>query len=98
MSTNIEKSTEKYDEISKQLLLFLQKCGISCDNINNLNNMVIPREILINESVYKTLKDDIKEFKKIFSSSYLTCLQNTASSKQRWLFKFSSPNITRSLL
>ena len=85
MSNNLHELSEEVSEESTNLLLtFLQKCGIVCDHIYNLNRLVIPREILINDTVYKTLQEDIKLFRKKFSSSYLTSLQNTATSKQRW--------------
>jgi len=67
-----------------KMINFLNKSSIVCNNINDLNGMLIPREIFINEERYKNIKEDIPELKKIFSSSYLTSLQETAKDKQRW--------------
>jgi len=67
-----------------KMINFLNKSSIVCNNINDLNGMLIPREIFMNEERYKNIKEDIPELKKIFSSSYLTSLQETAQDKQRW--------------
>ena len=67
-----------------KMINFLNKASIVCNNINDLNGMLIPREIFMNEERYKNIKEDIPELKKIFSSSYLTSLQETAQDKQRW--------------
>ena len=76
----IENNTDK----NKKMINFLNKASIVCNNINDLNGMLIPREIFMNEEKYKNIKEDIPELKKIFSSSYLTSLQETAEDKQRW--------------
>lgn len=76
----IENNTDK----NKKMINFLNKASIVCNNINDLNGMLIPREIFMNEERYKNIKEDIPELKKIFSSSYLTSLQETAQDKQRW--------------
>lgn len=72
------------DEKQLQLLSFLNKCGIVCESFSNIEHLVIPREILVHTDKYLNLKDYIEVFKKQFSSSYLTSLQNTAINKQRW--------------
>lgn len=76
VSNNIDKHNK--------MINFLNKASITCNNINDLNGMLIPREIFMNEERYKNIKEDIPELKKIFSSSYLTSLQETAQDKQRW--------------
>lgn len=76
VSNNIDKHNK--------MINFLNKASITCNNINDLNGMLIPREIFMNEERYKNIKEDIPELKKIFSSSYLTSLQETAQEKQRW--------------
>lgn len=79
-----EKEIENNTDKAKKMINFLNKATIVCNNINDLNGMLIPREIFINEEKYKNIKEDIPELKKIFSSSYLTSLQDTAEDKQRW--------------
>jgi hypothetical protein len=68
----------------QQLVAFLNKCGLVCASFSNIEHLVIPRELLLHEDKYLNLKDYIAIFKKQFSSSYLTALQNTALRKQKW--------------
>lgn len=63
---------------------FLNKCKIVFDDFHQLNNMIIPREILLDSELYKSLETDIIELKKIFNSSYLTALQSNAKDNQKW--------------
>ena len=69
---------------NKLLLEFLDSCNIPCVDINNLCGLQIPRETLLNDTVYNNAKKQIPEFKKIFSSSYLTSLQSSAVKIQKW--------------
>ena len=71
-------------ENDKILITFLNNCGIVFEHFDNLNGLVIPREVLISSSKYEKVKDDIIEIKKIFSSSSLTSLQNKARGNQKW--------------
>ena len=66
------------------LLEFLKICKIPCASIGELTGLQIPREILISDAAYEDAKRHIPEFKKKFSSSYLTCLQSSAEKVQRW--------------
>lgn len=79
-NNTVNNNTDKHNK----MINFLNKATIVCNNINDLNGMLIPREIFMNEEMYKNIKEDIPELKKIFSSSYLTSLQETAQDKQRW--------------
>ncbi len=71
-------------EHDKILIKFLNDCGIVFEHFDNLNGMVIPRDILISNEKYEKVKVDIIEIKKIFSSSSLTSLQNKARGNQKW--------------
>jgi hypothetical protein len=75
-----------YEHAKKQttLIKFLQNCGIVCQTYQELDHLVIPREILICNKKYDDLQEYVSLFKTHFSSSYLTSLQNTACNKQRW--------------
>lgn len=68
----------------KILIEFLNKCGIVFEHFDNLNGMVIPRDVLISVEKYEKVKDEIKNIKKIFSSSSLTSLQTKAKGNQKW--------------
>lgn len=68
----------------KILIEFLNKCGIVFEHFDNLNGMVIPRDVLISVEKYEKVKEEIKNIKKIFSSSSLTSLQTKAKGNQKW--------------
>ena len=76
------------------IISFLNKCGIQCKSLVDLNNLTIEREILLNEEIYKLVLNDIEKLKTKFSSSYMTSLQKSASSNQRWPFL----NLVRQIL
>lgn len=69
------------DEISIKIL---NSCGIFFNQINELDNQLIPREQLISDSKYEELKNLIPELKKHYSSSFMTSLQKNATIYQRW--------------
>lgn len=62
----------------------LNNCKINITSLHELENMIIPREILINNEIYESLNDDIKNLKKIFNSSFLNCLHSNAKDNQKW--------------
>ena len=68
----------------KIIVDFLNKGNIPCQTLNDLNGLLIPREMFFNDTIYKELKEKIPELKHIFSSSYLTALQAPAEKTQRW--------------
>lgn len=68
----------------KILIEFLNKCGIVFQHFDNLNGMIIPRDVLISVEKYEKVKEEIKHIKKIFSSSSLTSLQTKAKGNQKW--------------
>ena len=68
----------------EHIKLFLNKCKIPVTNLNDLEGMLIPREILIDNEIYKSIKEEISILKQIFNSSYLTSLQSTAEENQKW--------------
>jgi|TARA_B110000093_G_C12972327_1_gene413450 hypothetical protein len=65
---------------------------ISNENVNNtigmdfdtIDGLFIPRDMLLDESKYNSVKDDISDLKKKLSSSSLTSLQNNAKTNQKW--------------
>jgi hypothetical protein len=68
----------------EQIKTFLNKCKIVVNNFDELDGMLIPREIFLDEELYKKVEDDINILKTLFTSSALTCLQSTAKETQKW--------------
>lgn len=66
------------DEVSKEIM---KSVGITTEP---LHGQLIPREMLLNDSIYADIKKRIPELKKLFSSSAMTSLQESAESNQKW--------------
>lgn len=64
--------------------LILNRIGIQFDEWKDIKGDEIDRGALLDDEMYKTIKDDIKLIKTHLSSSTLTSLQSNAESKQRW--------------
>jgi hypothetical protein len=80
MNNNSETSV-KVDEISKKILI---KSGILLNSYENPEELLILRETLLNDALYKEFENDILELKKILSSTALTSLQKDATKNQKW--------------
>lgn len=63
---------------------FLNKCGVECDSLDNLDGFKIPREVLLLEEKYNEIVEEIPKLKTIYSSSYMTSLQKNAKKNQQW--------------
>ena len=83
MEAAVTDQPEKPDNM-RIIIDFLNKGNIHCQTLNDLNGLLIPREMFFNDLIYKELKEKIPELKHIFSSSYLTALQAPAEKTQRW--------------
>lgn len=68
----------------KKLIDVFLLAGIYSESIENLNNILIDREVLLDEAVYKKILTYIPYLKKIFSSSYMNSLHSNANKKQKW--------------
>ena len=66
------------DEVSKEIM---KAVGITTEP---LHGQLIPREMLLNNSIYADIKKRIPELKKLFSSSAMTSLQESAEANQKW--------------
>jgi len=64
--------------------IILNKCGIIFENEIEINGILIPREVFMNNEKYKELKSDIEGLKELLSSSSLTALQKNADKRQKW--------------
>lgn len=62
----------------------LNKLGIKCNSLEDIEDILIPRDMLLSDEKYDEIKDMIPDLKKIFSSSKLTCLQKSANKTQKW--------------
>jgi hypothetical protein len=79
-TTGIE-GIEGIDEISKKILV---ASGILVNSKDYPDEILILRDMLINNEIYVSLKNDILELKKNLSSSSLTSLQKSAEKTQKW--------------
>tara|TARA_Y100000996_G_scaffold293942_1_gene232546 strand:+ start:1644 stop:2009 length:366 start_codon:yes stop_codon:yes gene_type:complete len=68
----------------ESILQLLNKSGILCESIEQLDGLQIPREALLDITKYEAVKDLIVELKQHFSSSYMTSLQSSAEDSQKW--------------
>lgn len=76
---------DKTEAENTQLIIdFLNKGHIACTTLNDLNGMLLPRELFFNDLSYKQLKEEIPKLKQLLSSSYLTALQASAETTQKW--------------
>jgi hypothetical protein len=76
-----QNQLEGIDEISKKILL---ASGIILNNKDYPDEILILRDTLLDDKIYDTIKNDVKELKRILSSSSLTSLQKEADKHQKW--------------
>ena len=62
---------------------FLIKCKIVINHFDDLDGMLMPREIFLDKVVYDSVKEDISLLKQLFTSSALTSLQSNAEENQK---------------
>jgi len=67
------------DDISKKIL----KDALNLE-AEQLNDSLIPREVLLDDNKYEEIKPLILELKKNMNSTFLTALHDDADEKQRW--------------
>jgi len=67
------------DEISKKIL----KDALNLEP-EQLDDSLIPRELLLDDTKYDEIKPTILELKQNMNSTFLTALHNDAEEKQRW--------------
>jgi hypothetical protein len=79
------------DEETRNILKLI---GIEFNSSNEILEQLIPREILLSDSKYDSLKNQIPKLKKNYSSSFMTSLQKNADKSQKWPLL----NLTRQLL
>jgi len=84
----IGKSVENIENIENIELItkILKICGFVLIDLKDLDNLLIPRDLLLNTINYNNVKEYFEILKKTpnFSSSTLTCLHKDAGKKQKW--------------
>ena len=64
--------------------IIMKNIGIEFETFIDLEGIFIPREQLLSDTKYEEIKKLIPELKKIYSSSFMTCLQKNADKMQKW--------------
>ena len=72
------------EESQKIVNEFLNKCSIVFEDFNQLDGMLIPRDLLLSKDKYEIVKEDIDKMRELYSSGSLTSLQKTAKDNQKW--------------
>lgn len=84
-------------EYEKFLVFFFSKVGIKCDSLNELENISLPRDVLLDKERYISLKEEITKLKEYLSTSYFTSLHANAFNVQKWPLLNLVRQILRSL-
>lgn len=87
LGKDISENLIKKKENENIIIQILIKSGfVLSENISELNGILIPRELLINDSKYEIVREYLEKLKKheLFSSSFLTSLHKDAEKKQKW--------------
>lgn len=63
--------------------IILKEIGVD-SNLDTIEGIMIPREMLLSDSIYEKIKPKIPELKQNFSSSYMTSLHENAGKTQKW--------------
>jgi hypothetical protein len=72
----------------------LKLIGLEFNKLNEIQEQLISREILLSDTKYDDVRLHIPELKKNYSSSFMTSLQKNADKSQKWPLL----NLTRQLL
>ena len=68
----------------EQIKILLNKCNIHFDNFQQLDGLLVSREIFLSTETYNNVEKELENLKSIFSSSYMTSLQTNATKQQKW--------------
>lgn len=81
---DLSNNCDNFEENEKIIIYLLNTCGILCKNLKELNGIIIPRETLLNDSIYDKVKKDIPKLKSVLSSTVYTSMQKDADKNQKW--------------
>ena len=87
LEIDLSKNKIKNQENENIIMKILEKSGfVITKDISELNGIMIPRDLLINDEKYDTVKEYLVKLKKhkMFSSTFLTSLHKDADKKQKW--------------
>ena len=86
LSENYVKKNENSENENIIMQILLKSGFVLTKYISELDGILIPRELLINDSKYEIVKEYLAKLKKheLFSSSFLTSLHKDADKKQKW--------------
>ena len=80
--------------MNEETKTILKLIGVEFNSSNEIQDQIIPREVLLSDNKYDEVKIYIPDLKKSYSSSFMTSLQKNADKSQKWPLL----NITRQLL
>lgn len=72
------------EEVSDLIVEFLNHCGVVCKTLDDIDGMLVPREVLLCDKRYAAAREQLPKLRGVFSSSYMTSLQSNADEVQRW--------------
>ena len=86
LSENIIKNNDKIDNENIILQILVKSGFVLTKDISELNGIMIPRDLLINDEKYDIIKEYLEKLKKhkLLSSTFLTSLIKMP--KQKWHF------------
>lgn len=75
---------DKYNDIDNNCKEILNLSGIEFENLLELDNKEIERDLLLDQHKYEVVKSKLKLLKTIIKSNNLTCLYENIELKQCW--------------
>lgn len=70
--------------MDENLKKIFDKIGYKIEDLANLDNLIIPRELLLDDDKYDEVRTFIPDLKKHLSSTNMTSLQKNAGESQKW--------------
>lgn len=70
--------------MEEEIKILFENIGLQVNNFDELNNIIISRELLLSEDKYNEIIHLIPKLKKNYSSSFMTSLQKNAEKLQKW--------------
>jgi len=86
LSNNFLENNESSENENIIMKILLLSGFVVTQNISELNGIMIPRNLLINDDKYEYVTEYLEKLKKhkLFSSTFLTSLHKGAKEKQKW--------------
>ena len=79
------EKTEKAEKNEMAITIqILNNSGIICSSLEDIDGIIISRDILLNKDVYEKLKLDIPKLKPYLSSTIFTSVHDNAATTQCW--------------